>query len=172
MAAALAGGAPAAGEDVGPAGAGRGTRPTDAAHPRRQAPPPRTHVVARRTTFFHFHNVSIGGSVSNRYQTFPPWPGRAGSCPCVATGTTGRRRRSAQSARAAGPRRWVGPLVPASGLPACMLAGRRLRHVFRCWIVLRQVLGFRFRVVGQFTKEMSWTAIWEERHDCAARARK
>lgn len=50
----------------------------------------------------------------------------------------------------------------------------RTRHPWlsgMAWIVLRQGLGFRVRVVGQFTKEMSWTAIWEQRHACAARAR-
>ena len=48
----------------------------------------------------------------------------------------------------------------------------RTRHPWlsgMAWIVFRQALGFRVRVVGQFTKEMSWTAIWE--HACAARAR-
>ena len=50
----------------------------------------------------------------------------------------------------------------------------RTRHAWlsgMAWIFLRHGLGFRVIVVGQFTKEMSWTAIWEQRHACAARAR-
>ena len=55
-----------------------------------------------------------------------------------ATGTAGRRRRSAQSARAAGPRRWVGPLFVVlllarrnardrASTPASAVARRRAR---------------------------------------------